>query len=165
MGKVAVDSFFDLTAIQEGELDPCSKSMIESLGGTIKFYKGYSAIAKDEEESLNLELFVQALNVLKDAISVEVRLSGKYPLISVKAVDEATEDLIFVGQFVLLEGSLSENAAEWLHGMGYAVKIEQGLVAIAQVESDLPEANLMYAMYAAYLDLPIETWAIITKKD
>lgn len=156
---------FDFSAIQEGELDSCLKSTLQNCQGKWCFYDGYSAFGKDEEELPNLEMFVQALNTLQNAEKVEIRISSDHPLISVQEVDEATEDLMMVGQFVLLEGYLSKNSEEWLSGMQFAVKIVHGLVAIAQVEEDLPEENLMYAMYAALLNLPIETIAIVTKKD
>ncbi len=156
---------FDFSAIQEGELDSCLKSTLKNCQGKWYSHEGYSTFGKDEEELPNLELFVQALETLQDAEEVEIRISSGYPLISVQEVDEATEDLMLVGQFVLLEGYLSKNAEEWLNGMRFAMKIVHGLVAIAQVEEDLPEENLMYAMYAASLNLPIETIAIITKKD
>ena len=153
------------TAIQEGELDSCLKSMLRKGEGEWFSFGDYTVYGEGEEELPNLELFVETLELLKDAEQVEMRINRGYPLICVKDVDEATEDLFMVGQFVLLEGYLSTNAEEWLSGMQFAVKTVKGLVAIAQVEEDLPEENLMYAMYSAYLDIPLENIAIITKKD
>ena len=155
----------DFTAIQEGDLDSCLKSMLRNEEGEWFSVDGYTAYGEGGEELPNLELFVETLNLLKSAEKIEMRINVDYPPISVKEVDEATEDLFMVGQFVLLEGKLSKNAEEWLRDMQFSVKTVPGLVAIAQAEEDLPEENLMYAMYAAILDLPLESIAIITKKD
>lgn len=152
-------------AIQEGDLDSCLKSMLRNEEEEWFSVDGYTAYGEGGEELPNLELFVETLNLLKNAEKIEMRINVDYPPISVKEVDEATEDLFMVGQFVLLEGKLSKNAEEWLRDMQFSVKTIPGLVAIAQAEEDLPEENLMYAMYAAILDLPLESIAIITKKD
>ena len=155
----------DFVAIQEGELDSCLKSMPRKGEGNWFSVGSYTAYGEGEEELPNLELFAETLELLKNAEEVKMRIEANYPPISVKEVDEATKDLFMVGQFVLLEGFLGKNAEDWLRGKQFAVKTAQCLVAIARVEEDLPEENLMYAMYAAYLDLPLENIAIITKKD
>ncbi len=155
----------DFTAIQEGALDSCLKSMLQRGEGIWFSVGDFTTYSEGEDELPNLELFIETLELLEKTEKVEMRINRGYPQICVKEVDEATEDLCMVGQFVLLEGYLSKNAEEWLQGMRFAVKMTQGLVAIAQVEEDLPEENLMYAMYAAYLNLPLENIAIITKKD
>lgn len=155
----------DFTAIQEGDLDSCLKSMLQRGEGMWFSFGDFTTYGEDEDELPDLELFVETLEILKNAEKVKIRMNRGYPLICVKEVDEATEDLFMVGQFVLLEGHLSKDAEEWLQGMSFAVKTLQGLVAIAQVEEDLPEENLMYAMYSAYLGIPLENIAIITKKD
>ena len=164
-GQKRDEKGMDFVAIQEGDLDSCLKSMLRKGEGEWFSVDGYTAYGENGEELPNMELFAETLEFLKDAETVKMRIKVEYPPISVKEVDEATEDLFMVGQFVLLEGHLSEKAEEWLRGMQFAVKTAQCLVAIAQVEEDLPEENLMYAMYAAYLDLPLENIAIITKKD
>lgn len=117
------------------------------------------------DEIFNLGLFAQTLHDLKGVSKVEIRMIGRVSAISQEEVVEATRELILPGQFVLLEGNLHKNAEEWVNETNYAVKTVQSLVAIARNEDDLPEDNLMFALYAAYLDIPLEEFARLTKKD
>lgn len=117
------------------------------------------------EEIFNLGLFAQTLHDLKGVSKVEIRMIGRVSAISQEEVVEATRELILPGQFVLLEGNLHKNAEEWVNETNYAVKTVQSLVAIARNEEDLPEDNLMFALYAAYLDISLEEFARLTKKD
>lgn len=117
------------------------------------------------DEIFNLGLFAQTLHDLKGVSKVEIRMIGRVSAISQEEVVEATRELILPGQFVLLEGNLHKNAEEWVNETNYAVKTVQSLVAIARNEEDLPEDNLMFALYAAYLDIPLEEFARLTKKD
>lgn len=155
----------NFTAIQEGDLDSCLKSMLQRGEGMYISVGEFTTYSDGDDELPDLELFVDALKLLENAEKVELRISRNLPLIGEKEVDEATEDIFMNGQFLLLEGHLSLGAEEWLQKMTFAVKTLPGLVAIAKEENELPEDNLMYAMYAADLGLPLENIAIITKKD
>ena len=109
-------------------------------------------------------LIGDALAVLADSDAIEVRIERGFYL-RLEDVQEALDDFNHRCQFVFLEGKLSESAKEWLKENQWAVKVADGVIAIAKTERNLPDIDFMYALWAGYLNLPIETWAIIHKKD
>ena len=152
-------------AVLEVGLGTCA-STLNASNGVVQIQSGqYVALAREREELPNLELLQATLESLKGVQTVELRIKNRVSRISQNEVERTTENLKSGVQFVLLEGELTENAVNSLRENKYAVKIEQCLVANAQSEEKLPDANLLYALYAALLDIPLKNIAILTKKD
>ena len=158
------DSDYCPTIIFQGEMDKALKSMVESKKLATLTCGEYVAIAENEECLPNLELFLDALEVLKDAIEVEERISFGFSPLSVEEMQEIMDGLVEEEQFALVEGPLSNVMREWIEENGFVLKSTRNLVAIAKHPEFLPELNLMYALYAAELDIQIENWAIVRKE-